>query len=74
MQPKKRKLGVSVKLLLACAILAFLCMVGSVAVLKLEPPPSWASDAERTFMVGCWMFLVLGVLLKGAVALFDKPE
>lgn len=70
----KRKLGLSVKLLLACVLLAFLCMVGGIAVLKLDPAPSWAADAERTFQIGCWMFLVLGVLLKGAISLFDRPE
>lgn len=74
MHPKKRKIGLSVKLLIVCVVLAFLCMAGGVAVLKLDPPPPWANDAERTFMAGCWVFLVLGVLLKGAIALFDKPE
>lgn len=74
MAPKRRKLGLSLKLLILCVVLAFLCMAGGIAVLKMRPPPSWANDAERTFQIGCWMFLMLGVLLKGAISLFDKPE
>ena len=74
MHPKKRKLGLSVKLLLVCIILAFLCMAGELVIIKMDPPPPWAADAQRTFMIGSWMFLVLGVLLKGAISMFDKPE
>ena len=74
MYAKRRKFGLSYKLLVVCVVLAFLCIAGGMTVLKLDPPPPWADDAERTFKIGCWMFLMLGTLLKGAIVLFDKPE
>jgi len=74
MHPQKPKIGLPLKLLVACVVLAFLCIAGGITVLKLDPAPSWAADAERTFKIGCWMFMLLGVLLKGAIVLFDRPE
>jgi hypothetical protein len=73
-RPPRRKIGLSLKLLVACVVLTFLCIAGGITVLKLDPAPSWAADAERTFKIGCWMFMLLGVLLKGAIVLFERPE
>ncbi len=71
---RRRKLGVFLKSAIICVILAFLCIIGGIAMLDLEPRPPWARPVEEAFKVGAQVFLALGMLLKIATQLFEQHD
>lgn len=71
---KKRRLGVFAKAMIAFVILGFLCIVGGLTVLGMDPEPEWADPVEQGFMVGTQVFFALGMLMKIAYKLFEESD
>lgn len=71
---KRRRLGVFAKAMIISVVMAFLCIAGGLTVLSLKPPPPWADEAERAFRIGVQLSLLMVVLMKGAVLLFEPRD